>query len=172
MATKRRNLYLYLTLLCFFGLIAIFIVDGYMGIYDTVYVTAGEREQKIESDVWLREDKFWSSGVNRGEKAFFRYEVDNRRFSGYTADIEASLWRSQEKIQDLISQPLAIDAFNKGQLEWVIDTTELVPSDAPPEQSYEYTVIIKREQLERDVIIYINPAPYPLKVVPAPARVD
>lgn len=172
MATKRRNLYLYLTLLCFFGLIAIFIVDGYMGVYDTVYVTAGEREQKIESDVWLRENKFWSSGVNRGEKAFFRYEVDNRRFSGYTADIEASLWRSQEKVRDLISQPLAIDAFDKGQLEWVIDTAELVPSDAPPEQSYEYTVIIKREQLERDVILYINPAPYPLKVVPAPSRVD
>jgi hypothetical protein len=172
MATKRRNLYLYLTLLCFFGLIAIFIVDGYMGVYDTVYVTAGEREQKIESDVWLREDKFWSSGVNRGEKAFFRYEVDNRRFSGYTADIEVSLWRSQEKIQDLISQPLAIDAFGKGQLEWVIDTPELVPSDAPAEQSYEYTVIIKRGEIERDVIIYINPAPYPLKVVPAPPRVD
>jgi len=172
MATKRRNLYLYLTLVCFFGLIAIFIVDGYMGVYDTVYVTAGEREQKIESDVWLREDKFWSSGVNRGEKAFFRYEVDNRRFSGYTADIEASLWRSQEKVRDLISQPLAIDAFDKGKLEWIIDTTELVPSDAPPEQSYEYTVIIKREQLERDVIIYINPTPYPLKVVPAPPRVD
>jgi len=143
-----------------------------MGVYDTVYVTAGEREQKIESDVWLRENKFWSSGVNRGEKAFFRYEVDNRRFSGYTADIEVSLWHSQEKIQDLISQPLAIDAFNKGQLEWVIDTTELVPSDAPPEQSYEYTVIIKRAQLERNVIIYINPTPYPLKVVPAPPRVD
>ena len=126
MAIKQRNLYLYLTLLCFFGLIAIFIVDGYMGVYDTVYVTAGEREQKIESDVWLREDKFWSSGVNREEKAFFRYEVDNRRFSGYTADIEASLWRSQEKVQDLISQPISIDAFDKGQLEWVIDTTELV----------------------------------------------
>ena len=170
MATKRRNLYLYLTLACFFGLIAIFIVDGYMGVYDTVYVTAGEREQKIESDVWLREDKFWSSGVNREEKAFFRYEVDNRRFSGYTADIEASLWRSQEKVQDLISQPLAIDAFDKGQLEWVIDSTELIPSDAPPEQSYEYTVIIKRGEIERNVIIYINPVPYAIKPVPAPPR--
>jgi len=172
MATKRRNLYLYLTLLCFFGLIAIFIVDGYMGIYDTVYVTAGEREQKIESDVWLREDKFWSSGVNRGEKAFFRYEVDNRGFSGYRADVEVSLWHSQEKIQDLISQPLAIDAFNKGQLEWVIDTTELVPSDALPEQHYEYTVMIKRGTVERNVIIRINPVPYPLKTIPVPPRVD
>ena len=42
----RRHLFLYLALGCFAGLIAIFIVDGYVGIYDTVYVTAGEYEQK------------------------------------------------------------------------------------------------------------------------------
>jgi|GEM_PF-5853190 len=30
MTAKGRNLYLYLSLLCFFGIIAIFIVDGYM----------------------------------------------------------------------------------------------------------------------------------------------
>jgi len=170
MATKRRNLFLYLTLVCFFGLIAIFIVDGYMGVYDTVYVTAGEREQKIESDVWLRGDKFWSSGVNRGEKAFFRYEVDNRQFSSYTADIEASVWRMQEKVRDLIAQPISIDAFDKGQVEWVIDSTEILPGDALPEQSYEYTIIIKRGEIERNVIIYINPVPYAPKLAPVPPR--
>jgi len=170
MATKRRNLFLYLTLVCFFGLIAIFIVDGYMGVYDTVYVTAGEREQKIESDIWLQGDKFWSSGVNRGEKAFFRYEVDNRQFSSYTADIEVSVWRSQEKVRDLISQTMVINAFDKGQLEWAIDSTEILPSDALPEQSYEYTVMIKRGEIERNVILYINPVPYPLKPAPVPPR--
>ena len=170
MATKRRNLFLYLTLACFFGLIAIFIVDGYMGIYDTVYITSGEREQKIESDVWQRGDKFQSGGVDRGEKAFFRYEVDNRQFSSYTADIEASVWRMQEKVRDLISQPISINAFDKGQLEWVIDTTEILPSDALPEQSYEYTVIIKRGEIERNVILYINPVPYLIKPAPAPPR--
>ena len=170
MATKRRNLFLYLTLACFFGLIAIFIVDGYMGIYDTVYVTAGEREQKIESDVWLRGDKFWSAGVNRGEKAFFRYEVDNRRFSGYTADIEVSVWRSQQKVRNLISQPILIDAFDKGQLEWEVDTAELLPGDIPPEQSYEYTVNIKRGEIERNIILRINPIPYLPKPAPVPPR--
>jgi len=170
MATKRRNLFLYLTLACFFGLIAIFIVDGYMGIYDTIYVTAGEREQKIESDVWLREDTFWSAGVNREEKAFFRYEVDNRRFSSYTADIEVSIWRSQQKVRDLISQPILIDAFDKGQLEWEVDTAELLPGDIPPEQSYEYTVNIKRGEIERNIILYINPIPYLPKPAPVPPR--
>ena len=170
MAAKRRNLFLYLTLVCFLGLIAIFIVDGYMGIYDTVYITSGEREQKIESDVWRRGDKFWSGGVNRGEKAFFRYEVDNRQFSSYAADIEVSVWRMQEKLLDVISQPLVVPPFDKGQLEWAIDSTEIFPGDALPEQSYEYTIIIKRGEIERNVILYINPVPYPAKPVPAPPR--
>ena len=170
MATKRRNLFLYLTLVCFFGLVAIFIVDGYMGIYDTIHITAGEREQEIEPDTWLRQDEFWTAGVNRGEKAFFTYEVANRQFSSYTADIEVSAWRMQEKVQDLVSQPISIAAFGEGQLEWVIDTTELLPEDIPAEQSYEFTVIIKRGEIERNIIVYINPTLYPAKPVPVPPR--
>ncbi len=169
MAIKRKNLFLYLALACFVGLIAIFIVDGYIGIYDTVYITAGEREQKIEPDYWLRQDRIWSTGTNWGEKVFFRYEVDNRQFSSYTADIEASVWRSQEKVRDLISQPMSISAFDKGQLEWVVDTTEVLPSGIPPEQRNEYTVIIKRGELERRIILYINPERYP-EPIPAPRR--
>jgi hypothetical protein len=167
MATKQRNLFLYLTLACFFGLIAIFIVDGYMGIYDTIYITAGEREQKIESDLWQRGGGSWSTGVNRGEKVFFSYEVDNRRFSSYTADVEVSVWRMQEKVLDVVSQPLVADPFAKARLEWTIDTAPLLPDDIPPEQSLEYTVIIKRGDIERRVIVYISPTPY----VPKPPQV-
>jgi len=161
MATKRKFLYLYLTLACFFGLIAIFIVDGYMGIYDTVYITAGEREEKVEPDSWLRQDEFWSIGVNWDEKIFFDYEVDNRRFSSYSAEIAVSVWHSQEKVADLVSQHMQIGAFDKGQLEWVLDTTELKPADIPPEQSYEFTVIINRGETERRVILFVNPSSFP-----------
>jgi hypothetical protein len=180
MATKRRGLFLYLTLACFLGLIAIFIVDGYMGIYDTIYVTAGEREEKIEADFWLRQSLRRPVGVknayyvsaNWEEKIFFRYEVDNRRFSSYTAEIEVSVWHSQEKVYDLVSQHIQIGAFDKEQLEWVLDTAEFLPSDVPPEQSYEFTVIIKRGQVERNIIVYINQRTYPseAKVVPVPSR--
>jgi len=161
MTTKRKFLYLYLTLACFFGLIAIFIVDGYMGIYDTVYITAGEREEKVEPDSWLRQDEFWSIGVNWDEKIFFDYEVDNRRFSSYSAEIAVSVWHSQEKVADLVSQHMQIGAFDKGQLEWVLDTTELKPADIPPEQSYEFTVIINRGETERRVILFVNPSSFP-----------
>jgi hypothetical protein len=168
MTTKRRNLYLYLTLACFFGIIAIFIVDGYLGIYDTIYITAGEREQKIESDAWQRDDPFWSSGLTRGEKAFIRYEIDNRLFSHYEADVEVSVWRMQEKVSDVLSQHVVVGAFNKGQVQWEIDTTKLLPLDAPPEQGFDYTLTIRRGETERNIVLYVNPSPYPVNPVPAP----
>ena len=163
MAKKRRNLFLYLTLACFLGLIAIFVVDGYFGVYDTLSIPMGEREQEIEADQWLQ----WSQGeraeVAWGEKAFFCYEVDNRQFSTYTANIAVSVWHSNEKVRDLISQEISIPAFDKGQLEWVIDTTGLLPGGAP-EQGYEFTVIIKRGEVEREIIVYMYPLP--AKIVP------
>lgn len=166
----RKNLYLYLTLACFFGLITIFIVDGYLGIYDTLEIKAGEQSQTIEVDQWLQQEKFGARRVsaNWEEKIFLRYEIDNRRFSSYTADIEAAVWHSQEKIYDLVSQHIQIDAFDKEQLEWVLDTAEFLPGDIPAEQGYEFTVIIKRGQIERNIIVYINPAAYSSggKVVP------
>jgi len=161
MTAKRKTLFLYLTLACFLGLIAVFIVDGYMGVYDTLSITTGETEQKIEADFWLRQDRYWSTGVNRGDKAFLRYEVDNRQLSGYAADVEVSIWHSQEKVRDLLSQRITLNGFDKGTLEWIIDTGELLPADIPPEQSYQFTVIIKRSDIERRVILNINPVPYP-----------
>jgi len=161
MATKRKILFLYLTLACFLGLIAIFIVDGYMGIYDTIYIIAGEREEKVDPDFWLGQDRSYSIGVNWNEKAFFNYEVDNRLFSSYSADINVSVWRSQEKVADLLSRQLTLGAFDKEQLEWIVDTTELEPNDVPTEQSYEFTVIINHGETERRVILSVNPSPFP-----------
>ena len=167
MVKKRRNLFLYLTLVCFFGLIAIFIVDGYLGIYDTIYITTGEREQKIEADFWLRQDRAWSTGANLGEKVFFRYEVDNRQFSSYTDYIEVSLWRSQAKVRDIIAQPIEIGSFDKAQLEWAMGR---IPQDITPEQGYQYTVIIKRGAIERRIIVNVNPSTYLPKPLPAQPR--
>ncbi|MFC1902555.1 hypothetical protein ACFLX4_00595 [Chloroflexota bacterium] len=165
-----RNLYLYLTLACFVALIAIFIVDGYMGIYDTLYVTAGEREEKIDADFWLQRDYPWTTSVNPEEKVFFRYQVDNHQFSKYQTTVEVSVWRSQEKVLDAVSQPIVVAPFGRGEVEWTIDTAEIRPSEIPAEQSYEFSVVISRGGTERRVIMYINPSPYPPKPLPAPVR--
>ena len=169
MVTKRKYLFLFLTLICLFGLVAIFIVDGYMGIYDTTYITTGELEQRIEADTRFRSDIYWSTGIKWGEKAFFRYELANRQFSNYMADINVSIWQNQEKVLDVVSQPISIAPFDEAQIEWTIDTAILLPDSAPSEQSYEYTVIIKRGELERRGIIHINPS-YEPKPIPVPTR--
>lgn len=170
MAVRRKNLFLYLTLVCFLGLILIFIFDGYMGVYDTVIIKTGEYEERIEADYWLRQDRYWSMGVERGGEVPFRYEVDNRRFSNYTADIEVSVWHSQEKVRDLIAQPMSVASFDKGELEWVLDTEEILPDDISYEQSYQYTVLINRGEIERRIIVQIIMPPYPTKIPPPPPR--
>lgn len=168
MAAKPKNLYLALALACFLGLIAIFIIDGYMGVYDTAYITVKEREEEIGADFWLQEYNIWATPANWGEEILFRYEIDNRRFQSYSADVEVSLWHSQEQVQALISQQLEIAPFDKGQIEWVVNTAELEP--VPPEQSYEYTVIIKTGELERRIILYLS-TPSDLNKMPIlPAR--
>lgn len=107
-ARSKRNLYLYLAIACFIGIIAIFIVDGYLGIYDSIYITTGEQEMTVEPEYWSSRypgaPKDYYTGANWGEKVFFRYELDNRRFSSYPTFIQASLWKENEKIIDLFSE--------------------------------------------------------------------
>lgn len=169
----RKNLFLYLALVCFLGLIALFIVDGYLGVYDTIYITIEGQEQDIDTDSWSRDDGTWYTDITHGEEAFFRYEVDNRRFQSYSANVEVSLWRTdglssrlpnQEKVKDLISQQLEIASFDKGQVEWVLDTSELEANTA--EQFYMYTIIIKRGELERRISLFLNQSTYPEFAIP------
>jgi hypothetical protein len=75
---------------------ATYFVDGYMGIYDTVYITAGERKQSsIELYQWLQGEGRWTSRVRWGEEIKFEYKIDNRRFSTYSADVEVSVQLNQ-----------------------------------------------------------------------------
>ena len=165
MAVKHRNTFLYLALACFLGIILIFVFDGYIGIYDNLVVTSGEQEIKIDAEAWMRQDFYRSTSVEWGEKAFFRYEVDNRRFSDYTADIEVSIWHSQEKVADLVAKQLSVASFDKEQVEWVLDADELVPANIPSEQGYDFTVVVKRGDVERSLITHVRPMSYPSKAV-------
>src|SRR4030067_86051 len=107
MAVKRNNIFLYLALACFLGIILVFIFDGYMGVYDSLTINAGEFPQKIEADQWTQQDRYGylpSSNIARSSRLPLTYDVDNRQFSSYTAQVEASVWHSQEKVIDLTAQ--------------------------------------------------------------------
>ena len=173
MAVKHKTLYLYLTLACFLGIILIFVFDGYIGVYDSLIVKAGEYPERIEADEWTEPYRDFSPTVEWGEKAFFSYEVDNRRFSAYEVDFEVSVWHGEEKVYDIIAQPISVAAFDSTELKWVMDMAELVPDSVGPDQSYEFTVVIKRGEIERSLIVRVSPeryAPKQVMEIPEPPR--
>ncbi|MBI2852219.1 MAG: hypothetical protein HYX84_03840 [Chloroflexi bacterium] len=168
----RRNLYLYLALACFAGLLAIFVFDGYMGLYDTVHMVTGEQRITVGPDFWIQQGQpfgprgpvpFEGSGADyfisadRGAGISFTYEIDNRRFSAFREEVDVSVWRSQQKLRDMISQPVAVPGFAKGEVKWAIDNREIVPADFPSEQTFQYTMVIRSGGVERRIVVSLNP---------------
>ena len=156
---QRRNLYLFLTIACFLAIIAIFVFDGYMGVYDTVRVTTSqEGEQVMEPDSWL-DDEFayrhyvWSE---EGYDISFHYELENRTLSTYSAGVEVAIWFGETKQDVLISQSVAIPGFDKEEFSWKIDTSTLRPTDILETKDYEFSVIIKRDGVERKIVVHVS----------------
>lgn len=176
-AKNRSNLYLYLALVCFAGILAIFVVDGYLGIYDKVYITSQEREQVIEPDYWQQrwvKESYggYSLGARWGESIPFRYEVDNRNFSTYSTNVEVSVWRGgQEVIVLLEKTEISVAPFKKAVVDWTLRPEGLGESSPVVGEYREYTVRIRLGEMERKIILsyYPEAAVYPEKVpVPAP----
>jgi hypothetical protein len=174
----RKNLFLYLAIACFLGLIAIFIFDGYMGIYDTTYVTVGEQEQIIESDYWLSarfappgfEIDYYIS-AEWGQKLFFRYEIDNRRFASYSTLVQASLWQENEKLFDLFSEEKSMGAFDKATAEWELSNEELGQLVAGA--SSQYTIKISYGEVTRRIVVdFYYPEGYPYPEEYPPEKVE
>jgi len=169
----RRNLFLYLAIACFVGLIAIFIFDGYTGIYDTVYIITGEREQQIDPDYWQNQRSGYSYpyyiGATAGEPVHFRYDIDNRRFSTYSTTVEASVWKSNERMADLFSQSVSVSAFDKVTMEWTLPA-EMLETPVPG-VALEYTVKIKRGEIElgQGIILSLFTPVESIKIVPPPS---
>ena len=154
----RGKLFLYLALVCFIALIAIFFVDGYIGIYDTTYVTVGERQEVIEPDYWLQQYAAPSGftidyyiSAEWGQKLFFRYEIDNRQFSSYSTVIGASLWQENEKLLDLFSGEKTIEPFGKATVEWTLSSEDL--GQPVVGGSNQYTVKISYGEVERNIVV-------------------
>ena len=156
MAVKHSSIYLYLALACFLGIVLIFVFDGYVGTYDNIEIHTGELPQEIEPDHWLREDTYWAWGIEWNDKTDFKYEVDNRRFFGYSSILEVSAWHNEEKLADILSEEISADAFDTWRTEWTLNTSVLLPPDVSPEQGYQFTLLIKRGNIERYIIINVN----------------
>jgi hypothetical protein len=159
MKAKHRNLYLYLALACFVGIILIFVFDGYMGVYDSLEIVSGEFPQTIEPDRWPEDERYPSYvtvNVQQGGSIAFTYEVQNRTFSAYSADLEVTVWHEQQQLAVLLSQPVQVSSFDESRLDWTLDSAEFTPAALPEDQRYDLSVRIKRGDIERNIIVYIR----------------
>ncbi|MCD6358534.1 MAG: hypothetical protein J7L90_01055 [Dehalococcoidia bacterium] len=169
MSTKRiGNLWLYLAIACFLGIVAVFFVDGYMGVYDVVEVRVGDVPHKIEPDYWERDyakgDGYYIYEVRQGDVVQFSYQIANRRFSDLRVDVEVFLLEGGQEIKELFSGGSRVNVFSLSPVyEWTVDTTEL---EVPGEYGgHTYTVNISRGGVERKVRFQLA---QPAKYLPSP----
>ncbi|MBA7485983.1 hypothetical protein ES707_21535 [subsurface metagenome] len=166
----RRNFFLYLTLACFVGLIAIFVFDGYMGLYDTLHITTGEYEQTVEADHWDRYRDYKPLVETAwGDKALFSYEVNNRRFSSYVTAIQVSVWKEDAKIIDIMDEDRSIEPFDEAKVDWTLASQELEKVGLGIDN---YTVKINHGDVERKIIVrfYSLEESGSPKILPPPPR--
>jgi len=175
MATKKgKNLYLYLALVCLAGILAFLVVDGYLGVHDTIYITFGEHEQKIEAyswqEPWVKEQGY-GIGTSWGEPVYFRYKIDNRTFSTYEADVEASVWKSGKEIIQLLDESISVDPFKEVTVNWKLRAEDLGGEGPSVGEYREYTARIKLGEVERKIILSYYPPGYSEKGSPQPVPV-
>jgi hypothetical protein len=160
-ASQRENLPLYIALLCFLGIAAILVFDGYLGIYETIEVTTAEGQQISLPPVspGLRQSiselepgyTVWS---RHGDRVRFQYRLHNRRFATYSAPLEVTLWKGEEQIKQLLSREGVAKPFGQIDLRWTLDTGEL---EAPQDNTFpQYTVRISREGVKHRITVILR----------------
>lgn len=177
--TKGKVVYLYLAIVCFFGLVAILIFDGYVGVYDTILLAAGERAETVVPDYWLRQGVplpgetriAYYTAATQGDRLDFRYEIDNRQFGAYQADVSVSVWQMRRKVEDIATKPVDVSPFARGEVAWTVEPARFKPSDLGAGQSYDFSIVISRGNIERQVVVNVSPvyllgSPAPSAVTP------
>lgn len=115
-------------------------------------------------------------GTSWGEPTSFKYKIDNRTFSTYGADVGASVWKSGEKIVQLLDERVLVAPFETVTVDWILRAEDLGEMGLEAGQSREYTVLIDLGEVERKIIAsyYVPMQGYPDKgtmSIPAPELV-
>lgn len=131
-------------------------MDGYLGVYDTLYITYGEYEQKIEfeSQQYIEVGGTYFGGeIVAGASALYRYQIDNRLFRPCEGRLAVSLWKSGNRLADLVDRQVKLASFDSTVVEWTISSEKLVNVDVSTEEYTNYTVKINFAGKERRVIL-------------------
>jgi hypothetical protein len=183
---KSKRLFLFMAIGCFAGIVAIFVVDGYLGVYDTFHIAVGEYPaQTIGADYWLSQgygqyEMPRPAGTEGDKSAYccvsadwsqtisFKYVIENHLSTAYSAHTEASVWKGNEKLIDLSSQDVVIAPFREAIVEWTLSSKDIVSGPPVAGVSYDYTVRVNREDVERRIIVsfYYSQEGVPIDKVP------
>jgi hypothetical protein len=170
MATKHKNIYLWLGLICFLGIILIFVFDGFMGVYDSLLMNNLQYQETVTADQWAQREKFGSISINveQAGKIEFTYTIENHWFSKYTSLVDVSMWYSDTKLKEIKTENVQIQPFGKGEVKWTLDAASLLPDNYPSNQNYNISLIISDGDIQRKVQIFIYPSVLGEKLIPSP----
>lgn len=167
----KRNLGLYIALLCIVGILVIFFIDAYLGIYDTLTLKIGEREYPVSFDRWERGGAYIPA-TSYGEPVSFEYQIANHGFREYPTPVEASVWKSEEKILDLFKENESVKPFGDVVVRWTLETERLKEHRDSVARYTEYTVKIATERTERKIVLQVGVEAMlaPPNAIPVPLR--
>ncbi len=165
-----KNLYLYLALACFLGIVLIFFFDGYVGVYDSLKADNGTYIQEVSAEQWQSTDRYagpFSMSIDASGSLAFTYRVDNRRFTGYSAPVTVTLTDGTGQTTEVTRQTLTAGAFRSGEVSWTLRSADLPPVGAT-NGTVMVELTIQRGSVTRSLSLYVNRTSGILKGVPVP----
>ncbi|MCJ7605187.1 MAG: hypothetical protein MUO19_04035 [Dehalococcoidales bacterium] len=173
MAGQRRNLYLYLALACFLGILLIFVFDGYMGVYDKLTADNGQYRQTFGGEQWDQpEDRGYLSTVNaeRGGVIDFTYGINNNRFTRYSNPVRVYLETSSNTTMELLNTDISAGAFGSDEIAWSLDPERWLPVDYPLDTQLRATMTIEHGNFTREITVSMARSSTKEVIIPPPSR--
>lgn len=170
---KGKTLYLILAIICFIGIILIFVLDGYLGLYESIEADNGQYVQTVYPDDWEDDDDYrYLAGfsVEEGQQLVFTYQAENRRFSAFEEDVSVSLKDSRGTMMNLVDTRMQAGSFDTGEITWSIDPASLVPEDIPEDRQVTVNLIMTVGDRTHTMSVYINRNPFIEKIPPPEAE--
>lgn len=123
---SRRNIPLYIAIICIVGIGLVFFFDVFYGVRETLLVVRSE--EGIE-EIDFAQPLLSVLHIVHGENLLFRYAIVNDRFTSLSKRIEIDLYAFDgSKVRHFVSQNVDIGAWGADAILWSLETENLLPN--------------------------------------------
>ena len=169
-----KNLYLYLALVCFLGIVLIFFFDGYVGVYDSLKADNGTYVQEISAEQWQNPERYgptYSLGLDQNGYLAFTYRLENRRFGSLSDAVRVTVYDpTAGNVTEILINTLKIGMFGQGMVSWTLNGSDFVPEGTGVGVLPNLRMVIERGTVTREIAIYLNRNADAPKAIPAPVE--